>query len=67
MGNLWQDQDVSVGNRIGPNSNSQGVPGAIGKLLVAAFLSHLEVGWRFKVSMHPIFHRRTIYVEDKFY
>ena len=42
---------------------------AIGKLLVAAFQSHLEVGWRFQVSMRPIFPspRRTIYEEDNFY
>ena len=46
-----------------------GILGAIGKPLVAAFLSHFEVGWRFKVSMRPIFPspRRTIYEEDKFY
>ena len=64
MGNLWQDQDASGGNRIGPNSTT-----AIGKPLVAAFLSHLEVGWRFQVSMHPIFpsRRGAIYEEDKFY
>ena len=45
-GNLWQDQVASVGNRFGPNATT-----AIGKPLVAAFLSHLEVGWRFKVSV----------------
>ena len=27
-------------------------------ILVAAFLSHLEVGWRFQVSMRPIFPSR---------
>ena len=48
---------------------TQGVLGAIGKPLVAAYLSHLETDWRFQVSMRPIFpsRRRTIYEEDKFY
>ena len=46
VGNLWQDQVASVGNRFGPNATT-----AIWKPLVAAFLSHLEVGWRFKVSV----------------
>ena len=47
VGNLWQDQVASVGNWFGPNATT-----AIWKPLVAAFLSHLEVGWRFKVSVH---------------
>ena len=55
VGNIWQDQDASVGNRIGPNSTMQGVLEAIGKPLVAAFLSHLEVSWRFKVSVRLLY------------
>ena len=47
-----QDQDASVGNQIGPNTPTELVLGAIGEPLMAAFLSHLEVGWRFKVSVH---------------
>ena len=69
VGNLWQDQDASVGNRIGSNSTTLGVMEAIEKPLVAAFLSYFEVCWRFNVSMRPIFPspRRTIYGEDYFY
>ena len=44
---LWSSLYV-VGNRIGPNST------AIGKPLVVAFLSHLEVSWRFKVSVRVL-------------
>ena len=68
VGSLWQDQDASVANRIGPNSTTKGLLGAIGKPSVAAFLSHLEVVWRFQVSMRQIFPspRRTN-EEDKFY
>ena len=49
--NFRQDQDDSVENRFELNSTTWGVLEAIGKPLMAAFLFHLEVSWRFKVSV----------------
>ena len=69
MGNLWQDQDAYVGNRIGPNSTTYiGITEGHWETISGSFSIPFGSGSEVP-SMRPIFpsSRRTIYEEDKFY